>query len=110
MVLRNILVFGWIAVALTSCGGSTTEYKVDDVSEASAGGKELFVNHCAGCHGMDGALGLSGASDLSHSNLKKEEIMEILRKGRNGMPSLSPILKSEANMDAVTTYTLELRK
>jgi hypothetical protein len=55
-------------------------------------------------------LGLSGASDLSHSNLKKEEIMEILRKGRNGMPSLSPILKSEANMDAVTTYTLELRK
>ena len=109
MVLKSSFFVVLLALVLPSCGDSTNEQRMEDPATVVSG-KELFVNHCAACHGMDGTLGLSGASDLSKSTLTQEAIMNILKDGRNGMPSLAPILKSDENMAAVTTYTLELRK
>jgi mono/diheme cytochrome c family protein len=108
MVLKNFVGFFVILAVLASCGESGTDVNTSVPSALS--GKELFVNNCAACHGMDGALGVSGASDLSKSKLNTEEIIKILKNGRNGMPAFESILKSKENMDAVTTYTLELRK
>lgn len=108
MVLKNFVGFSAVLFVLASCGEANTDG--NSATPVALSGKELFVNNCAACHGMDGALGVSGASDLSQSKLKTEEIIEILKKGRNGMPAFEPILKSKENMEAVTAYTLELRK
>lgn len=108
MVLKNFIGLVAVLLALASCGEANTDG--NSATPKALSGKELFVNNCAACHGMDGALGVSGASDLSHSKLKTEEIIEILKKGRNGMPAFEPILNSKENMEAVTAYTLELRK
>ena len=90
-------------IALCGCGGPSSSGK-------QLSGKELFSQHCASCHGADGKLGLSGASDLSKSKLSVEQISEILDKGRNGMPAMKVLLQTPKNSEAVSTYTLELRK
>ena len=108
MVLKNSAGLFAILAVFSSCGESGTGVNTSVPSALS--GKELFVNNCAACHGMDGTLGVSGASDLSKSKLNTEEIIKILKNGRNGMPAFESILKSREGMVAVTAYTLELQK
>lgn len=57
-------------------------------NEARAGknSEELYVNNCASCHGPDGKLGLSGASDLTLTQLTTDSIASIILNGRNSMP------------------------
>ena len=108
MVLKNSVGLFAILAVFSSCGESGTDVNTSVPSALS--GKELFVNNCAACHGMDGTLGVSGASDLSKSKLNTEEIIKILKNGRNGMPAFESILKSREGMVAVSAYTLELQK
>ena len=105
MVLRLIPIVALIV--LSSCSGSENEQQ--DL-QSPPDGKTLFVNNCASCHGMDGRLGLSGASDLGTSKLTIEEVVSILKNGRNAMPSFEVILKNDESIEAVAEFTLELRK
>lgn len=107
MVLKVLLFSLSALVFLGSC--SAPENEPNPEKEVPKG-QALFVNNCASCHGMDGRLGLSGASDLGVSQLSNEEVISVLKKGRNAMPSFEAILKTQANIEAVAVYTLELRK
>jgi cytochrome c6 len=110
---KLVLIAGCFSCGLiaTSCGGNDerssepTEMKEDPLS-----GEVLYMNHCASCHGSDGKLGVSGASDLSSSKMNINEIKEILVNGRNGMPVMKEILGSEENIESVSNYVIELKQ
>ncbi len=72
-------------------------------------GKEIYRKNCRLCHGADGTLGLSGAADLSRSALKAEDVKRVIRNGRRTMQAFSKTL-SEAEIDSVAAYVMQLRK
>ena len=71
-------------------------------------GKAIFTSNCRLCHGADGQLGLNSASNLKNSQLSKEEMIQVIKHGRNTMQSFKSIL-SEEEINAVAEYLLTLR-
>jgi cytochrome c6 len=114
MVLRNFIAALCTALVLFACsGGSAGKESSDEdalpVTENKVGQK-LFSENCAQCHGNDGKLGASGASDLSSSTLEDAELTKVIIKGRNAMPGMGPILGKKKSINAVVEYVKELRK
>ncbi len=70
---------------------------------AANSGKEVFEQKCSLCHGNNGKLGLSGAKDLSVSQLEHSGIVEIITNGKNTMASYKASLTSE-QIEAVASY------
>jgi mono/diheme cytochrome c family protein len=77
--------------------------KVNPKYDLLAHGRSIFLAQCALCHGEDGKKGLGGARNLNDSRLDKNQIMELLMKGKNTMPSYKNVLK-EQEMMAVVAY------
>lgn len=78
------------------------------VSTKVADGKILYETYCATCHGLDGKLGMAGASDLSQITLSQKEIVQIILNGKNAMPKVQ---MSQAQAQAVADYVLkEIKK
>lgn len=104
----------FIALLFTSCN----EHKevVSDKEESEhvvvdeTSGKRLFEKNCTACHGCDGKAGLSGAKDLSVSNLTEKEVLEIVRNGKNGMPPFGAILGNNTAIGKVIEHVKSLRK
>ncbi|NNC95505.1 MAG: cytochrome c [Chitinophagales bacterium] len=71
-------------------------------------GQLIYTKYCSNCHGGDGSLGLSNASDLSASNLSTKETYEILMNGKGLMQSFSGML-SDKELEQVVNYTRSLR-
>jgi len=55
-------------------------------AKGGANTEELYTNNCGTCHGKDGKLGLSGATDISITQLSADSITSIILNGRNMMP------------------------
>ena len=66
-------------------------------------GKEIYKDKCTLCHGDNGKLGMSGAKDLSATQLTHAGILEIISTGKNGMASYKNIL-SQDQIEAVASY------
>lgn len=78
-------------------------------SADSAGlGKSVYSAACVSCHGEDGKLGKSGAKDISMSMLSKEEKVQLIHKGKNGMPAFRHLLNDE-QIEAVVGYLDSLK-
>ena len=54
---------------LVSCSSSGDNVKSEPTETPEVAGENLFIMHCAACHGDDGKLGASGAKDLTASRL-----------------------------------------
>ncbi len=108
MVLKLVAFF--LVSILFAC--SSEPDKINEVPQETPVEKaeNLFILYCASCHGEDGKLGSSGAKDLSKSTLSKQEISEILSKGKNAMPPMSALLETKENQDLVISHVLALRK
>ena len=55
-----------------------------------------------------GNLQVSGASDLTKSSLSEEQIINVIKKGRNAMSPYEKLL-TESQINAVATYVQGLR-
>lgn len=66
-------------------------------------GKEIYEEKCTLCHGNDGKLGLSGAKDISLSQLNHTDIVTLISQGKNTMPAFNSSLSSE-QIEAVANY------
>ncbi len=111
MVLRIGLFFSFGIWILSSCSGEKKpEEGIETDQLVGIDPKALYFDNCASCHGVDGKLGISGASDLSSSKLGVDEIVSILEKGRKNMPAMKEILGGDEAVAKVAEYTLELRK
>lgn len=105
------IAFFTLTLLLFGCQSSsdTTLIKTEQQGETSQTGEQLYTTHCTSCHGIDGKLGVSGASDLSKSNLSEKQVTAILSYGRNGMPAMKELLETHENMDSVINYVIQLR-
>jgi mono/diheme cytochrome c family protein len=66
-------------------------------------GKEIYTEKCMLCHGVNGKLGLSGAKDLSITQLPHAGILEIITNGKNGMAAYKEALTTE-QIEAVASF------
>lgn len=66
-------------------------------------GKEIFEEKCSLCHGNDGKLGMSGAKDLSLTQLNHPAIVSIITEGKNAMASYKTVLTTE-QIEMVASY------
>lgn len=74
----------------------------------AANGKDIYTTRCAGCHGLDGQLQLSGAKALPASTLKKEEVVNQIQMGKGNMPPFGGRLSPE-EIKAVADYVIQMR-
>jgi len=75
-----------------------------------ADGHDIYVANCTRCHGDDGKLGLTGATDLSATTLDINAQLEVVKNGRNGtMPAFAGVLNDE-EIGAVVGYVETLKK
>ena len=84
-------------------------FKKENKTVASANGKEIYEAQCTSCHGADGKSGMSGAKDLSASQLKSDEKINIITNGKNAMKGYKEVLTAE-QISAVTEFTETLKK
>lgn len=108
-VMASILTVG-LVLGLCACSGDAEktadkkETQEETINEAlAAEGEKIVKSSCAGCHGVDlkGDLG----PNLHNLSLSKEEIIEILIKGRKTMPPGSANGKEEE----VAEYLMTLK-
>jgi mono/diheme cytochrome c family protein len=117
MVLRS-LSFSTGIFLFFSCGNGTGEgSNVQPVSgnkstaEVSLKkGEEIYNSNCVACHGKDGTGQLAGAKDLQKSTKTYSGVIEIIEKGKNGMPSFHAMLSKDSDIPSVAKYVIELRK
>ncbi len=79
-------------------------------TEPLAAGKLLYVNKCAQCHGEIGNGGVSGAKDLSLTQLSIEDQKTLIRLGKNAMPGFKEDVLSETDVDAVVQYVATMKQ
>ena len=106
MVLKRLAILGWIFL-LNGCDTSESTEQLQASTEKMSG-QQLFVQHCAMCHGEDGRLGSGGAADLTTTSMDEKSIRSVLVNGKNAMPAMKDKLGD--GMEKVIAYTKELSK
>lgn len=77
-------------------------------SDRSVVGQDVYAKMCQSCHGTNGKAGMSGAKDLSISNLSNDEKIAIITQGKNAMISYEKSLNEE-QIAAVADYIETLK-
>lgn len=109
MVLR-ILTFFTASLIVFSCKNTTSKETIQAQETPAEKAASLYSMHCAQCHGEDGKLGSSGAKDLSKSQLTDQEIILMIKKGKNAMPPMEALLENQENISLVAKHVKGLRK
>jgi cytochrome c5 len=90
-------------------------FKKPDIQAQFAGadqeflGKSIYESQCIGCHGTTGKAQLSGAKDMTVSDMGMDEVINIIKKGKNTMPAYGRML-TEQQTKAVAEYVVSLRE
>lgn len=108
MVLK-LSCFISVIICFTSCGDSSVEIKKEE-QFVIPNGEELFIKSCASCHGCDGTLGMSGAKNLTQSNMTFNEMKFVIENGKGAMPRFKEMLSKEGELDAVVEHVRTLKK
>jgi mono/diheme cytochrome c family protein len=84
--------------------------KVDTstIMDPVVAGKLLYTNTCVNCHGSDGKLGLSGAKDLSVTQMTIEDQKSAIRNGKNAMPGYKDL--SDEQIEDLIVYIATLKQ
>lgn len=95
-----------IVFNLISC--STSSEKKNTENKTALSGEKVYTTYCVACHGADGAMGFSGATNLQTSMLSLEERIHVVTKGRKAMNAFKGIL-SVQEIENVSIYIESLR-
>ncbi len=71
-------------------------------------GKMVYTQECQNCHGAGGDAMLAGAKNLKTSSLNHEEIISIIRNGKNTMAAYKNL--SDAQVEGVAQYVESLKE
>ncbi len=72
-------------------------------ADGSINAQVLYTDNCALCHGADGKLGMTGAKDLSVTQMQKDSIQQVILNGKGAMKSV-PLSQEQAA--AIADYVL----
>lgn len=117
-----IATIGWVACggdkpsSSSSSNNSSAKKEVAEANSSDKGsatssnrkGKLIFKTYCVACHGADGKLGISDATDLSTSTVGMEERINQITNGKGMMTPYKDIL-TETQIKDVAEYLDELR-
>lgn len=96
-----------VGLILYGCGDSAES---EFIGGAEIQGEQLYLIHCARCHGASGDLGASGSKNLKISVLTDTEIQEIITQGKGVMPAYGQTLQPKEKVALLSEYVLTLRK
>lgn len=109
--MAKLFSFMLIIIVVNGCAFESikSDSEINDNTATLLPGEKIYINNCKLCHGKNGALGLSGASDLRNSKLDTAQVIYILENGRNAMASFKGILTDD-EIYSVATYVQNLKK
>lgn len=71
-------------------------------TDGSINAHEIYTANCAKCHGEDGKAGITGASDLSVTQLSNDSISSIIVNGRKTMGKVEGLTPEQTK--AIAAY------
>lgn len=96
-----------LVVLFASCGQQT---KSSEENKIEVTGAQLYSENCVICHGDDGKAGISGASDLSISELDEDSVRQYILKGKKSMPPFSFLFEEDKeSLNRVVEHVESLR-
>lgn len=98
-IIGTFTVVGIVILLLGACGGEPPKHPKQPVSNA----EQLYNKFCIACHGKDGKLGFSDATDLSTSTLSRAEAIEQIAEGKGTMVGYKRMLSKE-DIEALAVY------
>lgn len=101
MVLRVLLFAAFFFHSCVSAEKSEENASIDPA--------RLYTIHCASCHKPDGTGGVSGAKNLTSSQLSTDEIANVITQGQGDMMPFQDILNKN-EIDSLSSFVFELRK
>lgn len=117
--IQSLFIIG--IMGIVACGGdkktTTSTSKPKTTASTSDGkadagnrkGKLVYKQYCVICHGADGKLAVSNATDLSTSTATMEDRINQITNGKGLMTPYKDILSQE-QIKSVAEYLDELRK
>jgi mono/diheme cytochrome c family protein len=107
--ILGVLAFMMMIYAYGISESKSPTFKRPDMSNAYQGltGQEIFTMECVKCHGVDGRGVLSGAKNLTVSELSIDEKLDIIRNGKNAMNPYGKVFSDE-ELNAVGNYVHSL--
>ncbi|MCB9257593.1 MAG: cytochrome c [Chitinophagales bacterium] len=105
--MKKVFFIGF-AFAFYACGSQATTEASTEKKEVLSG-KEVYSIYCVACHGADGKLAFSGATDLSKSELDLETRILQITHGKGVMNAFKNVISPE-EIENVALYIEELRK
>ena len=105
-VLSFLLIVG--AYGMAEMSKKQKSKSLEDLSQSTIDGKELYTTACVSCHGADGKLGMMGAHKFSESTMDLAARIEIIKKGKALMKPFGGKLTDE-QIKAVAEYTETLK-
>jgi mono/diheme cytochrome c family protein len=110
MIKRFTPIVLMLLLISSSCEDSA-DHKFDPPKGYKArSGKLIYSKHCTSCHGDDGKLGSGGAKNLTASRMDSTGIVNILEKGKNGMPRQIQYFKSDEEVENIIDHLKSMRK
>ena len=96
-------------IFIFSCSSEATSVEPQPEEQIAMTGKEVYKIYCVACHGVDGTLAFSGATNLKESTLAYEERLDQITNGKGAMNAFSGIIET-AQIESVAKYIETLRK
>ena len=94
---------------LMACGSDNASAANGSVAQTEKTAAELYKKNCKSCHGAEGNRGLSGAADLSTSEMPLEDRIKIVANGKGRMMPYGDMLTAD-EIKKVSEYSMTLKK
>lgn len=104
--MKYFLILFSALIVIASCNSGNPKNSPDYVA---MDGEKIYKMYCVSCHGADGAMGFSGATNLQKSVLSLEERITMITHGKGVMNAFKGILSKE-EIGNVAGYIENLRQ
>lgn len=102
--MRKLIVILVMGAWIWACGNQKESGETHGVPN----GQAIYKKYCNLCHGVDGKLGVSGAKDITVSQLTEAQRIVLISEGKNTMTPFKGVLSPE-EIKAVAAYSMTLK-
>ena len=103
LFFSHLLVF---SLLLLACSGEDSKQTAD--SKPKDPRQKTYLKYCMSCHGASGTMGFSGSADLTTSAMSREDVITMIKKGKNAMIGLEGVM-TEQEIQDVAAYVETMR-